>query len=69
MFENRSRGLLGQDGGDAATQHELDRGPVPQEGCGHPLRVQEDAHVHLCLCILSREEQSEPAIRGEGPFF
>jgi hypothetical protein len=30
----------GQDGGDAAAQHVMDRGPVPEEGRRHPLRVQ-----------------------------
>ena len=47
----------GQDGGDAAAQHVLDRGPVPQEEPRHPLRVSPDPHVHLRLCLLSEEEQ------------
>ena len=42
-----------QDGGDAAAQHVMDRGPVPQEVPGHPLRVPENADVHLCLRLLS----------------
>ena len=44
---------IGQDGGDAAAQHVMDRGPVPQEVPGHPLRVPENADVHLCLRLLS----------------
>ena len=52
----------GKDGGDAAAQHVLDRGPVPPQGRGHPVRVQEDTHVYLRLRLLSQEEQPERAI-------
>ena len=55
----------GQDGGDAAAQHVVDRGPVPEEGRRHPVRVQEDPHVHLRLRILSQEKQSERNLRGQ----
>ena len=55
----------GQDGGDAAAQHVLDRGPVPQEEPRHPLRVSPDPHVHLRLCLLSEEEQPVRHIRGK----
>ena len=47
----------GQDGGDAAAQHVLDRGPVPQEESGHLVRVSSYADVHLCLCLLLEKEQ------------
>ena len=47
----------GQDGGDAATQHVLDRGPVPQEESGHPVRVSPDTDVHLRVRLLLEEEQ------------
>ena len=39
-------------GGDAAAQHVVDRGAVPQEGRRRALSVPADAHVHLRLCVL-----------------
>ena len=54
----------GQDGGDAAAQHVLDRGPVPQEEPRHPLRVPPDPHVHLRLRLLLEEEQPVRYLRG-----
>ena len=55
----------GKDGGDAAAQHVVDRSAVSQKGCGHPLRVQKDAHVHICLCVLPEQEQSVGDLRGK----
>lgn len=47
-----------EDGGDAATQHELDRGAVSQESRRYTVPVQTDADVHLRVRVLSAEEQS-----------
>ena len=55
--EQAVRDGKGQDGGDAATQHVLDRGPVPQEESGHPVRVSPDTDVHLRVRLLLEEEQ------------
>ena len=46
-----------QDGGDAATQHVLDRGAVPEEGGGRAVSVSPDPHVHLRLRFLPLQEQ------------
>lgn len=65
VWEQAVRDGKGQDGGDAAAQHVLDRGPVPQEESGHPLRVPPDSHVHLCLCLLFEEKQQSANFWGE----
>ena len=46
-----------EDGGDAAAQHVVDRGAVPEEGGGRAVPVPLHAHVHLRLCLLPQEEQ------------
>lgn len=46
-----------ENGGDAAAQHVLDRGAVPEEGCGRAVPVPLNAHVHIRLCLLPQEEQ------------
>ena len=48
-----------KDGGDAASQHVLDRGPVPKESSRHPVSMSTDAHVHLRLRFLPPQEQPE----------
>lgn len=47
----------GQDGGDAAAQHELDRGAVPEESRRHPVPVPADADVHLRIRLLFEENK------------
>ncbi len=56
--------FLGQDGRDATAQHVLDRGSVFEEGCGHSLWMSKDSHVHLRICFLLEEKQSEWNIWG-----
>lgn len=46
-----------EDGGDAAAQHVVDRGAVPEEGRGRAVPVPLHAHVHLRLCLLPQKEQ------------
>ncbi len=55
-----------EDGGDAAAQHVVDRGAVPEEGCGCAVPVSLHAHVHLRLCLLPQKEQPVHHFRGEG---
>ena len=43
----------------------MDRGAVSQKGCGHSVRVQKDAHVHLCVRVLPEQEQPVGDIRGK----
>lgn len=45
-----------EDGGDAAAQHVVDRGAVPEESSRRPLPVSCHAHVHLRLCLLPQKE-------------
>lgn len=54
-----------EDGGDAAAQHVMDRGAVPEEGCGCAVPVPLHAHVHLRLCVLPQEEQPVYHLRGK----
>lgn len=53
-----------EDGGDAAAQHVLDRGAVPEEGGRRPLPVPRHAHVHLCVRLLPQKEQPVHYLRG-----
>ena len=46
-----------EDGGDAAAQHVVDRGAVPEESRGRAVPVPPDPHVHLRLRLLPQEEQ------------
>ena len=55
-----------EDGGDAAAQHVLDRGAVPEEGRGRAVPVPLHAHVHIRLRFLPQEEQPVHHLRGEG---
>lgn len=45
-----------EDGGDAAAQHVVDRGAVPEESSRRPLPVSCHTHVHLRLCLLPQKE-------------
>ena len=46
----------GQDGGDAAAQHVLDRGAVPAQGRRRALPMPPDAHVHVRVRVLFEKE-------------
>ena len=45
-----------QNGGDATTQHVVDRGSVPKEGSRCLMSMSPDSDVHLRLCFLPYEE-------------
>lgn len=55
----------GENGGDAAAQHVLDRGAVPEEGRRHSVPVPTNADVHLRVCVLPAQEQSVANLRGQ----
>lgn len=45
-----------EDGGNAAAQHVVDWGAVPEESSRRPLPVSCHTHVHLRLCLLPQKE-------------
>ena len=46
----------GANGGDAAAQHVMDRGAVPEEGRRRSLSVSANTDVHLCLRLLPSQK-------------
>ena len=57
--------LSGQDGRNAAAQYVLDRGSVLEEGRRYSVRVPKNLDVHIRLCLLSQEKQSERNLRSK----